>query len=152
MRDAASATPRAIWMALKETFRREGENHGRKQQEDFSGCGRSGGARRLVRAAVRGVQAGVLCIPLREALPKNSTHPITSFKTAWSKVRKKSGVKGRWHDNRHTLVTNHEHRRARLALLPRADGSQAARQRVADEKRQQEVERPQAAVVSSIWW
>ena len=33
------------------------------------------------------------------------TRPITSFKTAWIKVRLKAGVKGRWHDNRHTLVT-----------------------------------------------
>lgn len=38
-------------------------------------------------------------------LPKDPTRPITSFKTAWSKVRLKAGVKGRWHDNRHTLVT-----------------------------------------------
>ena len=38
-------------------------------------------------------------------LPKDPTRPITSFKTAWIKVRKKAGVKGRWHDNRHTLVT-----------------------------------------------
>jgi len=38
-------------------------------------------------------------------LPKDPTRPITSFKTAWMKVRQKAGVKGRWHDNRHTLVT-----------------------------------------------
>jgi integrase len=38
-------------------------------------------------------------------LPKDPARPITSFKTAWIKVRKKAGVKGRWHDNRHTLVT-----------------------------------------------
>jgi integrase len=38
-------------------------------------------------------------------LPKDPTRPITSFKTAWIKVREKAGVKGRWHDNRHTLVT-----------------------------------------------
>jgi hypothetical protein len=31
-------------------------------------------------------------------LPKDPTRPITSFKTAWIKVRKKAGVKGRWHD------------------------------------------------------
>jgi integrase len=31
--------------------------------------------------------------------------PITSFKTAWTTVREKAGVSGRWHDNRHTLVT-----------------------------------------------
>jgi integrase len=38
-------------------------------------------------------------------LPKDPTRPITSFKTAWTKVREKAGVKGRWHDNRHSLVT-----------------------------------------------
>jgi Phage integrase family len=31
--------------------------------------------------------------------------PVTSFKAGWIKVRQKAGVKGRWHDNRHTLVT-----------------------------------------------
>jgi integrase len=75
-------------------------------------------------------------------LPKDPTRPITSFKTAWSKVRLKAGVTGRWHDNRHTLVTelaesgagdevNHEHRRPRLtgdavAVLPCPNGSEAA--------------------------
>ena len=34
-------------------------------------------------------------------LPADPTRPITSFKTAWIKVRQKAGVKGRWHDNRH---------------------------------------------------
>jgi len=38
-------------------------------------------------------------------LPADPTRPITSFTTAWIKVRQKAGVKGRWHDNRHTLVT-----------------------------------------------
>ena len=38
-------------------------------------------------------------------LHKDPTRPITSFKTVWIKVREKAGVKGRWHDNRHTLVT-----------------------------------------------
>jgi integrase len=41
----------------------------------------------------------------RTPLPKDPTRPIISFKTAWTKVREKAGVKGRWHDNRHTLVT-----------------------------------------------
>ncbi len=36
-------------------------------------------------------------------LPKDPTRPIPSFRTAWSKVRLRAGVKGRWHDNRHTL-------------------------------------------------
>jgi integrase len=33
------------------------------------------------------------------------TRPVTSFKTAWKNIRDKAKVKGRWHDNRHTLVT-----------------------------------------------
>jgi len=37
--------------------------------------------------------------------PKDPTTPITSFKTAWDNVRKAAGVSGRWHDNRHTLIT-----------------------------------------------
>ena len=31
--------------------------------------------------------------------------PITTMKTAWTTIRRVSGVKGRWHDNRHTLIT-----------------------------------------------
>jgi integrase len=31
--------------------------------------------------------------------------PITTLKTAWTTVRAKAGVKGRWHDARHTLIT-----------------------------------------------
>jgi integrase len=30
---------------------------------------------------------------------------ITTLKTAWATVRKNAEVKGRWHDNRHTLIT-----------------------------------------------
>jgi integrase len=72
-------------------------------------------------------------------LPKDPTRSITSFKTGWTKVRKEAGVKGRWHDNRHTLVDracrgwswrrgDHEYRQTRvprnaLPLLTRAHGS-----------------------------
>jgi hypothetical protein len=38
-------------------------------------------------------------------LPKDPTRPITSFKTERKRVREKAAVKGRWGDNRHTLVT-----------------------------------------------
>jgi integrase len=31
---------------------------------------------------------------------------VTSFKTAWRTVRKTGQVKGRWHDNRHTSITD----------------------------------------------
>lgn len=37
--------------------------------------------------------------------PKDPTRPITSLGTAWDTVREKAGVSGRWHDNRHTLIT-----------------------------------------------
>jgi hypothetical protein len=30
---------------------------------------------------------------------------VTSLKTAWKNMRTKAKVKGRWHDNRHTLIT-----------------------------------------------
>jgi hypothetical protein len=30
---------------------------------------------------------------------------VTTLKTSWTNLRKKSGVRGRWHDNRHTLIT-----------------------------------------------
>ena len=37
--------------------------------------------------------------------PKDPTVPITSLKTSWNKIRERAGVTGRWHDSRHTLVT-----------------------------------------------
>ena len=105
-------------------------------------------------------------------LPKDPTRPITSFKTAWSKVRQKAGVKGRWHDNRHTLVTElaesgagdevimsiaghvsramlSRYSHVRMEAKRRALDEIAALQRASDEKRQQELERLlQTAIVS----
>jgi integrase len=37
--------------------------------------------------------------------PKDPTVPITTLKTAWTSIREKAHVSGRWHDTRHTLVT-----------------------------------------------
>ncbi len=31
---------------------------------------------------------------------------MVTLKTSWNNVRKKAGVTGRWHDNRHTLITD----------------------------------------------
>jgi site-specific recombinase XerD len=31
---------------------------------------------------------------------------MVTLKTSWNNVRAKAGVKGRWHDNRHTLITD----------------------------------------------
>src|SRR6266567_3003629 len=105
-------------------------------------------------------------------LPKDPTRPITSFKTAWSKVRQKAGVKGRWHDNRHTLVTElaesgagdevimsiaghvsramlSRYSHVRMEAKRRALDEIAVRQRTADEKRSAKAERMEEAAVVS---
>jgi integrase len=102
-------------------------------------------------------------------LPKDPTRPITSFKTAWTRVRQKAGVRGRWHDNRHTLITElaesgagdetimgiaghvsramlSRYSHIRMAAKRHALDEIAASQRAADEKRQKETERQQEAV------
>jgi integrase len=43
--------------------------------------------------------------PFGKPTPSDPTRHVTSLKTAWKNVRKKAKVKGRWHDNRHTLIT-----------------------------------------------
>jgi integrase len=101
-------------------------------------------------------------------LPTDPTRPITSFKTAWTKVRLRAGVKGRWHDNRHTLVTElaesgagdevimsiaghvsramlSRYSHVRMEAKRRALDEIAARQRAAEEKRKQEIARQQQA-------
>jgi integrase len=97
-------------------------------------------------------------------LPKDPTRPITSFKTAWKMVREKAAVKGRWHDNRHTLVTElaesgagdevimsiaghvsramlSRYSHVRMEAKRRALDEIAARQRSADQKRSEEAGR-----------
>src|SRR5450631_3104811 len=103
-------------------------------------------------------------------LPKDPTRPITSFKTAWTKVRENAGVKGRWHDNRHTLVTElaesgagdevimsiaghvsramlSRYSHVRMEAKRSALDEIAARQRAADERRKTEAQQQQVAVV-----
>lgn len=43
--------------------------------------------------------------PFGKPTPSDPTKPVTTLKTAWNNLRKKAGVTGRFHDNRHTLVT-----------------------------------------------
>jgi integrase len=96
-------------------------------------------------------------------LPNDPTRPITSFKTAWTKVRQNAGVKGRWHDNRYTLVTElaesgagdevimsiaghvsramlSRYSHVRMEAKRRALDEIATRQKAADEKRRKEAE------------
>ncbi len=44
--------------------------------------------------------------PFGKPRPKDPTRPMVTLKTSWNNVRKKAGVCGRWHDNRHTLITD----------------------------------------------
>ena len=103
--------------------------------------------------------------------PSDPSVGISSLKTAWNMVRTTAGVKGRWHDNRHTLVTElaesgagdevimsiaghvsramlSRYSHVRMEAKRRALDEIAARQRAADEKRQQEAARQAAAAVS----
>ncbi len=40
-----------------------------------------------------------------KARPLDPSRPVTSLKTAWRNVKERSGVTGRFHDTRHTLIT-----------------------------------------------
>ena len=43
--------------------------------------------------------------PFGKPQPTDPTRPCTTFKTVWTSIRADAGVNGRWHDNRHTLIT-----------------------------------------------
>ena len=43
--------------------------------------------------------------PFGKPQPTDPAKACTTFKTVWNKIRADAGVKGRWHDNRHTLIT-----------------------------------------------
>jgi hypothetical protein len=44
--------------------------------------------------------------PFGKPRQNDPTRLMVTLKTSWSNVRKKAGVSGRWHDNRHTLITD----------------------------------------------
>jgi len=91
---------------------------------------------------------------------------VTTLRTAWTKVRKNAKVVGRWHHNRHTLVTElaepgagdevimsiaghvsramlSRYSHVRMEAKRRALDEIAARQCAADEKRKKEAEQRQ---------
>lgn len=43
---------------------------------------------------------------LGQKRPLDPTRPMVTLKTSWQNVKAKANVKGRWHDNRHTLITD----------------------------------------------
>ena len=106
--------------------------------------------------------------PAGRGQPSDPTSPVTSLKTAWTKVRDNANVVGRWHDNRHTLVTElaesgagdevimsiaghvsramlSRYSHVRMEAKRPALDEIAARQCAADEKRREEAARQQAA-------
>ena len=44
--------------------------------------------------------------PFGKPRPTDPTRSATSFKTVWANVKEVVGVSGRWHDNRHTFITD----------------------------------------------
>ena len=109
-----------------------------------------------------------LLLPLEDALAAGGCRLSLYL---WIKVRKNAGVKGRWHDNRHTLVTElaesgagdevimsiaghvsramlSRYSHIRMEAKRRALDEIAARQCDADAKRQTEAELREVAAVS----
>jgi integrase len=43
--------------------------------------------------------------PFGKSKHLDPTRPMTTLKTAWTNLKTKAGIAGRWHDARHTLVT-----------------------------------------------
>jgi len=110
--------------------------------------------------------------PAGQGQPNDPTSAVTSLKTAWIKVRKNANVVGRWHDNRHTLVTElsesgagdevimsiaghvsramlSRYSHVRMEAKRRALDEIATRQRAADKKRKVETERREQAALAS---
>lgn len=44
--------------------------------------------------------------PFGKPQPTDPTKPLQTLKGSWSLVRKATGIEGRWHDSRHTFVTD----------------------------------------------
>jgi integrase len=52
------------------------------------------------------IQPGWYVFAFGKPWPNDPSRPIVTLKTSWDNVRTKAGVTGRWHDNRHTLITD----------------------------------------------
>jgi integrase len=52
------------------------------------------------------IQPNWYVFPFGKPRPNDPTRPMITLKTSWDNVRKNAGVSGRWHDNRHTLITD----------------------------------------------
>jgi integrase len=52
------------------------------------------------------IQSEWYVFPFGKPRPQDPARPVVSFQTSWDNVRAKAKVKGRWHDTRHTLITD----------------------------------------------
>jgi hypothetical protein len=52
------------------------------------------------------IQPEWFVFPFGKPRPTDPTRPMVTLKASWNNVRKKAGVSGRWHDTRHTLITD----------------------------------------------
>jgi integrase len=53
----------------------------------------------------RGIKPEWFVFPFGRRGFMDVTRPVTTLKTAWKTVKTRAGVSGRWHDARHTLIT-----------------------------------------------
>ncbi len=111
--------------------------------------------------------------PAGKGQPSDPTRPVTTLRTAWTKVRDKAKVVGRWHDNRHTLVTElaesgagdevimsiaghvsramlSRYSHVRMEAKRRALAEIAAIQRAADERRKEEAEQQKPTMAPQV--
>jgi integrase len=51
------------------------------------------------------IQSEWYVFPFGSPQPTDPARHVTTLKTVWNSIREKAKVKGRWHDNRHTLIT-----------------------------------------------
>jgi integrase len=51
------------------------------------------------------IQPDWYVFPFGRPRPSDPTRHVTTLKTAWNTARRNAKVTGRWHDNRHTLIT-----------------------------------------------
>jgi integrase len=52
------------------------------------------------------IQPAWYVFPFGKPRPSNPARPIVTLKTSWANVKEKAGIKGWWHDNRHTFITD----------------------------------------------
>lgn len=89
---------------------RRGQQNGGRRGEDHTAelvlARRHAGIFQVVHKAVCTIQPQWYVFAFGKPRPADPTRPMVTLSTSWNNVRKKAKVAGRWHDNRHTLITD----------------------------------------------